>query len=79
MHQTAPDRAIKQLRASFKNPPKEEVAMEPVGHCLNSDNCGTKEVAFYHTACLKYKCQDYKPRHTKNAKIMEKVRARAAN
>lgn len=77
MHLVASDREIKKLKAGFKALSKDLIdPMEPVGHCLNSDNCGKEEVAYYHTACLKYKCPDYKPRHTKNAKILEKIRAK---
>jgi hypothetical protein len=76
MHLLTPDRELKKLKSRFKELPKPVDPMEPVGHCLNSANCGPREVAFYHTTCLKYRCSDYKPRHTKNAKILEKVRTR---
>jgi hypothetical protein len=71
------DKQLKQLKGSFKKFYKDPIdLMEPIGHCLNSNNCGNNGEAFYHINCLKYKCKDYKPRHTKNAKILEKIKAK---
>jgi hypothetical protein len=77
MHLSSSSREIKQLESKFKklNEPV-VVTMMPVGHCINHENCGPRDVAFYHTACLKYRCPDYKPRHTKNAKILENIKSK---
>lgn len=41
-----------------------------VNHCLNKNNCFGNEL---HRFCRSYRCEDYKPKHIKNAKIQSTI------
>ena len=44
-----------------------------VNHCLNKENCYNNAL---HVHCNGYRCEHYKPKHAKNAKVQAKILAR---
>lgn len=48
------------------NAPPDFVLEQRTGHCLSRLTCD-------HEWCRKYRCFDYRPKHSKNAKILKKL------